>query len=288
MGPGAAFSVAVDPMQTLQRCQPILGTLVTVSITAETDNETLQSASHTAFEAIRRIHQLMSFHERDSELSRINRNAFKTKIKVSEETVSVIRTALEISAASGGVYDITVARELVKRGFLPQHLSCAGTGDWTSIMLDGDTISFTGDICIDLGGIAKGYAVDYAFKIVCALPIPFAQISINAGGDMRLLNWQGEQAFVRVPRLFRAARLAAVDMQNAALATSTPGKGSQASRIFDPRTRKFAGTGKTVSVFASQCMIADALTKCMSLVPERVDILEAFGAQMLAAESSLR
>jgi len=284
-------------MNTLTRCKPLLGTYVEVSITADMDNQALLEMSSAAFAEIEQIQQLMGFHDPDTELSQLNRKAHLKPCHVSPHMVKVIGRALELSELSGGVFDITIAPELIKQGLLPdlhQHVS----GSWKNIQLEGDQVYFNRPLLIDLGGIAKGYAVDCALA-VCALD---ADVVINAGGDLRMSHWQDKQVVIRHPEL-ESGEMISVDMQNNALATSAPYfvedqqpfgttagvkndmkvgiNNGQKSSMICPFTRQPVNYRQSVSVFAPSCMLADALTKVAVLEPDFEPVLQTLGAEAL-------
>lgn len=272
-------------MANLERCKPVLGTYVDISLSADTDESTLLSASNAAFEKIQFIHDLMSFHQTGSELSHINRNAFKQTVSISPDMHTVLKTALELSAATDGLYDITMASVLIKNGKLPAHDYAPTDDDWSHIHLTPDTVQFSKNIIIDLGGIAKGYAVDLAFEHLASTNIPFTQITINAGGDIRMLDWKNQHTTLRTPKRFGGTRLVDIDMQNTALATSVPGRGSQSSHIISPKPHTQPKTKNSMTVFAPNCMIADALTKIMYLAPNRTDILQRYNAKAVSVNT---
>lgn len=276
-------------MNTLARCKPLLGTYVEVSITADVDNQALLEMSSAIFAEIENIQQLMGFHDPETELSQLNRKAHLKPCHVSPHMAKVIGQALQLSKLSEGVFDITIAPELIRQGLLPgvdQPLS----GNWRDIQLEDDQVYFNQPLLIDLGGIAKGYAVDCAFA-VCGAE---ADIVINAGGDLRMSHWQGQQIAIRHPDL-ESGELMTVDMQNAALATSAPyftegqrsygAKGcvmnGEKSAMICPFSRRPVTYYQSVSVFAPNCMLADALTKVATLEPDFEPILRALGAEAL-------
>lgn len=274
-------------MAILDRCKPILGTYVDISLnSANTDAVTLLEASNAAFAQIQAIHDLMSFHEYGSQLSQINREALHGDVEISPAMHDVLKTALDLSAATDGLYDITIASQLVKNGKLPWHEYAPDLGgNWKAIHLQKDSVYFSKNIIIDLGGIAKGYAVDCAFEYLLSLPFPFTQITINAGGDMRMLHWQNQKIVIRSPAFWGRNRLVEVAMRSGALATSVSGRGSQSSHVLNPKTFKLIKAKKSISVFANNCMIADALTKIMYLAPDRTDILDSYQASGLSINS---
>jgi len=268
-------------MNTLTRCKPLLGTYVEISITADIDNQALLEMSSAAFAEIEQIQQLMGFHDPDTELSQLNRKAHLKPCHVSPHMVKVISQALELSELSKGVFDITIAPELIKQGLLPDvHQQVSG--NWRDIQLEGDQVYFKQPILIDLGGIAKGYSVDCALA-VCDRE---ADIVINAGGDLRMSHWQNQQIAIRHPEL-GSSELINVQMQNTALATSAPYFiEEEKSAMICPFTRQPVNYQQSVSVFAPSCMLADALTKVAVLEPHFEPVLQALGAEALVINYS--
>ena len=97
----------------VRRARPSLGTFV--EITARGDNEAkLHGAIDRAFNAIARVDRKMSFHQPASDISRINREAFRRKVNVDSWTWRVLRAAQKLSGESDGIFDITVARKLME------------------------------------------------------------------------------------------------------------------------------------------------------------------------------
>lgn len=289
-------------MNTLTRCKPLLGTYVEVSIFADIDNQALFEMSNAAFAEIEQIQQLMGFHDPETELSQLNRKAHLKPCHISPQMVKVIGQALELSKLTEGVFDITIAPELIKQGLLPdvhQHVS----GNWRDIQLESDQIYFNQPLLIDLGGIAKGYAVDCALA-VCDRE---ADVVINAGGDLRMSHWQDQQIAIRHPEL-ESGEMISVDMQNTALATSAPyfvedqqsfameggitrdmkggGNNGPKSAMICPFSRQPVNYQQSVSVFAPSCMLADALTKIAVLEPHFEPVLQTLGAEALVVNSS--
>ena len=276
-------------MKTLQRCKPLLGTFVEVSVTAEASHQDLVEVSNLAFHEVERIHHLMSFHEPESELSRINQTALNQPCEIFEDTMMVLKTALEMSARTNGIFDISVANTLVNYGVLPRDGSYGTVkriGSWRDIELDHDRneIRFHAPLAIDLGGIAKGFAVDKAMAAISDTGL--SQVSINAGGDMRFLHWERERVDVRIPDPKARNKFVEISMQAPALATSAPGFEGKQGLIIDAIKGKKITRRSSASVFAPTCMLADALTKVAFLDPNYKATLSAFGASVIFIDAN--
>lgn len=241
----------------IERAKPLLGTTVAVRVHG-LDPARAHAAINAAFDAVTKVHAAMSFHEGDSDVSRLNREAHRAPVAVSDATYAVISRGCAISALTDGAFDITVAPLLVARGHLPCPVHAPdpdARAIWRDIeCLPENRILFRRPLWIDLGGIAKGYAVDCGMDALQAFGP--TQACVNAGGDLRIAGPQSEHV-----------RLAAnhgddetvpiMELANGSLASSE-------SRMFgphiDPRRRK-AGARKFVCVVAPRCVDADALTK---------------------------
>ena len=264
---------------TVSQCRPALGTFVRIALRAEAcrgyNRADLLHASVEAFRAIEQIEALMSFHRADSELSKINLDAHRNAVEISNRSFEVLSFALELSRATEGLFDLSIAPELVRRGALPQaDPNTDPRGNWRDIELDAQSIRFHRPTWLDLGGIAKGYAVDQALS---QLP-PDIHAVVNAGGDLRMSHWQGEMVEIRLATDEDQAPIQAeLPMVDAALATSAPYPEGHYP-VVDPQKPSRQLGFQTVSVFAPSCMVADAMTKVVFLNPGCDELLASHGA----------
>ncbi len=280
-------------MAEMRRMRPWLGTFVEIRAAAD-HAQTLSVAVENAFSAVARVHALMSFHDANSDVSRLNRSAFLDPVMVDPWTFAVISAGLKISARSLGLFDLTVAAQLVADGFLPVVANAQlpeQKASWQDIeLLDDRRVYFRRPLWIDLGGIAKGFAVDQA---VTALIANGARCGIvNAGGDLRVFGGIDHVIQVRDPS---APKLPGhtLTVCDAALATSAPyfslrRHGSRrVSPLVNPRSGRSCTRNVSVSVQAPDCLHADALTKVVladTLASQ--EILNEYGAQALVLKSA--
>ena len=266
---------------SIRRCQPLLGTFVEITLRGECGENALLALGTAAFAEIRRIEALLSFHRADSELNRINRHAAEAPQRVSDDLRDVLAEALWLSELSGGLFDVSVAPHLVARGALPDHgLHASSDGGWRDIKLRGNEVRFARPRVLDLGGIAKGYAVDRALAQVPA----DIDACINAGGDLRMRPWHDRQAAIRLPEP-SADRAVTLPMRASALATSLGIACDHLGLIIDPRDGEAAKDARSFSVFASSAMRADGLTKVACLAPDVGALMRAAGAQAIAVDA---
>ena len=268
-------------MNFIRRCKPLLGTYVEINITADKPDDYLFYLSNSMFEEISRIHNLMSFHDQDSEVNLLNREAVSREIEISKDLQIVLSTALEISAHSNGAYDVTIASSLIDDGQLPDYgIETDKDANWQDIKLANGKVKFVKKLQIDLGGIAKGYAVNKAMEIADNND---CDIVINAGGDLMMNQWKNKAVYVKNP----ADNLKEVDlvMKNAAIATSASYNTDKIHSIFSSFDKKPINDNSSISVFASNCMIADALTKIVFLDKKNCSkILNKFSAEAVVID----
>lgn len=260
---------ADSALRQVRRAQPLLGTRVEIGITADGPDEALHAAIDSGFAAVARVHSLMSYHQPESELSRLNRDAATGWQEVDPRTYRVIEAALQFAASSEGAFDPTVAPRLEALGYLPRFGAATTPGaTWRDVEIEkGRRVRYHRALRLDLGGIAKGYAVDQAVEALLAIGIE--NIIVNAGGDLRVAGPTAQSVQLRHPA--DPARIAGeIELQNEALATSAAyfsrssvGGSGEASALVDARTGMPHLGDQSFSVFAPDCMTADALTKVL-------------------------
>lgn len=273
-----------SPSNNLRRARPLLGTIV--DIRADAEAAQAAQAIEAAFAVVEQIHHLMSFHETNSDVSRINSANAHCAVRIAPRTYQVLAFARRLGDLSDGAFDIAVADILVKDGFLPDSKMGSvpvGTATYRDLdLLPDNCVRWHQNGWIDLGGIAKGYAVDCAVATLQSHGIRHGVV--NAGGDLRCFG-EAESIHVRQPNS-PTALMHLGWLRDCAVATSGgyfSGAGEQGHRIdplIDPRLRVSTTWNESVSVVAGSCMTADALTKVVRLAPEAAPyLLEHFSAQ---------
>jgi thiamine biosynthesis lipoprotein len=244
----------------IRRARPLLGTIVSISADAA------PAHLEAALAAIERVHALMSFQSPASEVTRINREGHRTSVPVDPWTFTVLERARRISERTEGAFDVVVP----------------GTGArYTDIVLDNRCrVRLRRPATIDLGGIAKGFAVDVA---VDALQTAGATAgSVNAGGDLRFFGVWEDSIRVRVPGA-PATAVCLPRTRQRAFATSAAYFGA---RLADPRTGRRSALDWSVTVAAATCLVADALTKAIALLGPLGPLLKAFDASAFAVDAN--
>jgi thiamine biosynthesis lipoprotein len=256
----------------MQACRPLLGTYVEIRV-GHSRPDAEAAAMDRAYQAIMLVQSLMSLREASSDLSHLNRAAHLEPQSVHPWTYQVLERAVRIYRASEGLFDCNVARRLASWGLLPSTV-VAPVADELGASMDDLVFHQDGRIgarrrlSLDLGGIAKGFAVDKAAEALMSEGVLWAVV--NAGGDLRVVGDVEEAIHVRDPR--DPARLHFLgSLRDGAVATS----GSYFSRelaslpdvsaLINPRTGLPVVTERSYSVIAPDCMTADALTKVLAI-----------------------
>lgn len=254
----------------IRRLRPLLGTFVEVAAAGDGAAD-MEAAVEAAFAAIGTVHRLMSFHDEESDVSRLNHCAFEAATGVHRWTFQVLEAALDFHRRSNGLFDIRIAPALQKFGLLPYHAGdlahdaalTAGHGEIE--LLAGERVRFGGRATrIDLGGIAKGFAVDRAIDVLRDFGMPSGLV--NAGGDLAVFGPRGLMVGVRDPG-HPSRVLCQIELRDAAIASSgalfNPFRSLDVlgPAVIDPASGEpvYAVVGATVR--ASSCLFADALTK---------------------------
>jgi thiamine biosynthesis lipoprotein len=248
---------------------PAMGTEVTVLI----DDDTRTDHAAAVRELFRRWEETLSRFRPDSELSRVNA-AGGDPAPAGPLLRSVTAEALRAAAATGGVFDPTMGRRMSALGYgeslgtewvvpraalLGRHLP----DGWRDVRVDDDagTVSVPAGLALDLGGIAKGMAVDAAAELLRGAGVRSALVS--AGGDMRAT---GEAGGWQVA--FEDAPAEQITLTSGAVATSSLSRrnwvheGIRRHHLIDPRTGLPARSGlRSASVAADTCVRAEVAAK---------------------------
>ncbi len=272
-----------------------MGTSYTVKVVDPPDSinqETLGAEIQRELDA---VDALMSTYRDDSELSRLNTAAAGEWIAVSEETVAVVESALEIGKLTDGAFDVTVGPLVNLWNFGPKKdkdteptMPSDDQIDATMQIVGLDLIELRHDpptirkghedLYIDLSGIAKGYAADRVAAHLESCGIE--NYMVEVGGELRAKgqNLQGKpwQIAVEAPVAGVRARQRVVGLNNTGMATSGDYRnffeheGVRYAHIIDPRTgRPVRHRLASVTVLDPSCQRADALaTALMVLGPK--------------------
>jgi thiamine biosynthesis lipoprotein ApbE len=264
-------------IQTLTLGRLLMGTVVEVEAN-HPDLSIARGAIEAGLQRMVDVDRLMSTFRSDSEIGLVNRSAATLAVPVGEETFGVLSEAKEIAQMSGGALDVTIHplmqlwRRTTQRGRLPSSREIeANLGLVAHSGLSADPnnrcvqLQHPG-MGIDLGGIAKGYAVDVAAEALKKRGVHSGLI--DAGGDLRVVGRNRDGGVWRIGLrhpLAPSRLLLSVLVEDEAAATSgnyfryfTVG-GQRYGHLLHPRTGTPADSALSATVITQNAMRADGL-----------------------------
>lgn len=271
-----------------RREDAIMGTRIYVELWLQ-DATQGQAAIDAVIASMHEVDEMMSTYKPQSQLSRVNARAALEPVVVDRELFDVIQASLGFSRLTDGAFDVTYASVGYLYDFRARQrpteaqIAAALPGvNWRHVQLDPAalTVRFQRPgMRIDLGGIAKGYAVDAALQ---ALELPAGvQGYVDAGGDLRVAGPDAQRVVLDAPGQAQDA-LPVVELRNGALASSS---GFALRRWRDGRWvgphihGSTAVADRFASVVAPDCTMADALTKVvLAAGANAASVLQQFGA----------
>ncbi len=255
-----------------RRSLPCMGTLVNIDVFGEKEAKA-REAVHDALDEIELIHNLMSTHQRYSNLNDVNRVAGNDMAQVDPRIAEVVKAGIEWGHRTGGVFDVTILPLLKVWGFrqeaddIPANIqaaeACVG---FKQISVEGNKIGLQRKGAgIDVCGLAKGYAVDRAIGILRD-KWGIQKAIVNAGGDLYCLGHPEDAAGWRIGIQNPLATGACASLELCNQAIGTTGNynkrgftnGESHTDIFNPFTGQPVETFLSVSVVAPTTMAADA------------------------------
>jgi thiamine biosynthesis lipoprotein len=230
---GACLARADDAAIRYEASHESMGTVFTVAAYGR-NQAFLSEVVNEVFEEFDRLDEQMSNYKPESELSVINRQAAQHEMIVEPRLFGLIQYSLRASQESGGAFDITVGPLMKHWGFFRGQGRLPGPAEISHVL---KTVGYqhvhlaperrgiwfdVSGVEIDLGGIAKGYAVDQAVEILRSDGITAALVSSGTSSIYALGSPPGERGWkVTVRDPFEAGKAADVfRLQNFALSTS--------------------------------------------------------------------
>jgi thiamine biosynthesis lipoprotein len=258
----------------------LMGTSVEVRAVGK-DQASRAAAIQEAFAAMAEVDRVMSNWRADSEITAVNRDAADFAVHVSDALFSVIDAGQSVSDRSGGAFDLTVGPLVRLWGFRPRQprlpsrdelASVRGLVNYRNIQLDqaSRTVRFVRPgVEIDLGGIAKGFAVELAAGVLRRRGLDGF---IDAGGNQYMLGRPVGKTMwtvgVRDPD--RAdGLLGTLDLPEGSVSTSAQYAnvftvdGRKFGHIFDPRTLMPSDVALAVTLYSPDGTLADAASKAV-------------------------
>ena len=253
------------------------------------DAETADKAAKAVFARVAELDQIMSDYKPNSELMQLCKS-FAGKVgepvTVSEDLFFVLAKGQELSKASEGAFDYTVGpvvqlwrlarrtQQMPDPKELAEAMSRVG---YQKVLLDPQkrTVKLlTTGMQLDLGGIAKGYAADEGLKLL-RQKFGITRALVAASGDIACGDAPPDRAkwVVDIAPIAKNQKPRVLHLENAAVSTSGDLEqyveigGVRYSHIVDPKTGLGLTGRRSVTVIAKQGLIADSMTKAVSILP---------------------
>lgn len=281
----APFALDQASAERFEFSQPHMGVLFKLILYGD-DPQAANLAASEAFQRIAELDSILSDYDPESELNQLSRaSPTQHPIRVSNDLWNVLSASQEFSTRSQGAFDVTVGpyvrlwRRARRQKRLPTAIRLARAAEsvgYDALQLDTGSKSVLlkkPRMRLDLGGIAKGYAIDEA--LIALRQHGFASALVDGGGDVACgdappgrAGWQIGVITVREdgsPEEY-------VSLHNCAVASSgdlfqyVEISGVRYSHIVDPRTGAGLTTRSNVTVFAPTCTVADALATAVSVL----------------------
>jgi len=280
------------PVQVDGGSRVIMGTFARVVAVAK-HNRQAKRLIEVGFKELNRIDAMMSDYKPDSQLSKVNREAFSHPVKVSPELFEILYMSVEFSRLSNGTFDITVGplvdlwRKAGETNSMPDENTLAETRarvGYEKLILDYNeqTVKFAVDgMRLDLGGIGKGYAVDKAIEAMHKRGALGGMV--DSGGNIRCFGRPADRAdwliglqdpnsadsSVSLPLMVLKL---SPDKFGMSVATSGDYQrfvtvaGQKVSHIIDPNTAKGANKLSSDTIITHAAVDADALSTIVNIL----------------------
>ena len=286
--------------------RPLMGMAFRVIVHSE-DEAKAKRAANAAFDRVAVLNQIMSDYEPNSELNKLSDLAGSGQaVPVSPELFRVLDRAQALAVLTGGAFDVTAGASIqlwrqarrVKR--LPSQYAldkALKTIGFRTLKLDAEKrtakLTQTGTR-LDLGGIAKGYALDEAIAVLKKHGLPRALVS--AGGDIVAADAPpGKEGWrVALIGLEEDVKPEILRLANGAVATSgdlyqfLEVDGKRYSHIVDPRTGRALTEQRLVHVLAPDAMSADSLSTAISVLGPKEGLTLVAGGKRLGVRVAFR
>ncbi len=299
------FAVAALPVSSIVRARwteglvrravPVMGTIGEIVVVSH-DAAAARKSIDRAVERLHLVDRTMTRFDPSSEIGRANTLSASRPVRIGRMTATVIAEALRWAGSTGGLFDPCLGRavevwDVTRRNAPPAqsdwaHL--AGRRLYEALTLEGDRIAFADrDVAIDLGGIAKGFAADFAADALTE--DGFDHTLVNVGGDLvaRGLSRDGDPWLIGVRSASDPSRIARkISIRDEAVATSGDYEryfdfgGRRYHHLIDPATASPRVVEEhSLTVVAKSCMSADAAATALfgrtsREVPKEIRVLD--------------
>jgi FAD:protein FMN transferase len=272
---------------TLKKTAIFMDTTISITVVSSSLSEEQIFESMTkAFEAFGLVEALCSRFDEQSEVMQLSRNT-NVPVPVNPVLFEAVRFSIEMANFTDGAFDPTVGKVMEERGFNRHYLTnhkiiseieSSTAVNYTDIILDEDseTILLKKPLIIDLGGIAKGFAIDLAAKALTG----FDGFIIDAGGDLFVsgTNADGELWKIGIQHpLERDNIICSLQLSDMAICTSGSYErkspiNSELHHLIHPKTNEPQNELLSCTVLAPFAMMADALSTSIFILGKDLGI----------------
>ncbi|PIE33879.1 hypothetical protein CSA56_09310 [candidate division KSB3 bacterium] len=273
-------------IQTYRQSRILLDTVVDITV-ACSDEKLANQAISEAFYEMQRVEALFDKYHENSQIAMINQGDRHETIVLTPEVHTLVQRSLDYSLLTDGLFDITIGGLVDLWGIGTSHEQVPDTSSLQNILpyISYKQVSIHPDNSIslqspntslDLGGIAKGYSIDRAIRILEQHQI--ANALVNAGGDIRCIGNKPDGTPWRIgikhPR--KEGIFGIVELEHAAVATSGDyerffiHERTRYHHLLDPRTGMPARECQSVTIIAQTAEQADTLATAVFVMgPDR-------------------
>jgi thiamine biosynthesis lipoprotein len=254
----------------IEREGRVFGSYVRIKVIGE-DGERLNRGVDIVLQGFHRFDSLWSAYSEKSEVSQLNRNL---RLKVCPETRVLIERAKGFGKETNGVFDITVGPLMRLWGFRGGSFQVPAESvirrvrqkvGYERVRVQGDSVVIDPGMEVDLGGIAVGYAIDWAVEVLESFGARSGLV--DAGGDIRVFGPREWRVGIQSPR--GESLVGVLVLKNQAVSTSGDYRrffesgGKRFSHIIDPRTGYPAERCAAVTVIARNGVEADVFSTAL-------------------------
>ncbi len=258
-----------------------MGTIVEITVTAE-NNKKADEAITAAFQEIRRIEEIMSTYIPTSDISKINTSAGIKSVRAHKDLIIAVKKSLEFAELSGGAFNIAIGPaidlwKVTESDRIPSGKELDGVRpliDYKNIIVDetaGTIFLKKKGMRINLGGIGKGFAADYAFNILKKHGIYSGVIAV--AGDLKVFGKKPDGTLWNIgithPRRKSGDKdeaLAKIHLTDISISTSGDYErffmknGKRYHHILSPLTLQPSAGFQSVTIIAKDSTTTDALS----------------------------
>ena len=263
-----------------KRSQVLMGTVVEITVAAQNE-KSAEEAMTAAFKEIRRLEEIMSTYIPSSDISRVNAAAGLSPVKVHRDLILVVKKALEFARVSGGAFNIALGPAIdlwnvTESDRIPSDQELEAIRpltDLRNIIVDEPTETLflkEKGMRINLGGIGKGFAADYAYNVLLKQGVKSGIVAI--AGDLRVFGKRPDGSAWNIgithPRKKEGVMAQVQFLDRADMAISTSGdyerffmkNGVRYHHVLSPDTLHPSRGNQSVSVIAKDSTTADAIS----------------------------